>query len=284
VRWRLVVFGAGSAGIEGAARRVAAEARGIPEITDAVVESESSLKSEHGSFWAEHRDFIQSNPRLFGFAIWKPFLLGQHLADLPSDWGLMYVDAGCVLRKGIAARKRLISYQHRAEHDGVWATCLDRPRWGEDSFREERWTKADLLDAVAASRESRLSPQWQSGMMLLAPTDANRSLLADWEDLSTNDAYRFSSDSPSRIPNAHGFVEHRHDQSIFSVLAKGRGLTAVGDETWFAPDWFVRGRDFPIWAARWRSARPMRLYDPKYLVRAAKDAARRSRPARPETA
>lgn len=25
-------------------------------------------------------------------------------------------------------------------------------------------------------------------------------------------------DSPSLLPNAHGFKEHRHDQSIFSLL------------------------------------------------------------------
>ena len=79
--------------------------------------------------------------------------------------------------------------------------------------------------------------------------------------------YHFSTDSPSVRANDRSFVEHRHDQSIFSVLAKSKGFQAVGDETWFAPHWFREGKDFPIWAARWRRGSRMTRMHPAYMYR-----------------
>lgn len=261
-----MTFGGGSHRYVDAARRLAREAR-IPEIAEIRIESQHSLETTHRPFWRQHGEFITSHPRLFGFAIWKPRIIGFHLETLPAGWGLIYLDAGCVLNSTAAARERLVEYQRRSEDHGVWATCLDRPQWNSEEFLEKSWTKEDLLLQVGASEEVRESPQWQSGMMLLTPTAEVRGLVYEWEQLSVMSDYHFSTDSPSVRANGSTFVEHRHDQSIFSVLAKSKGFRAVSDETWFAPNWFEEGRGFPIWSARWRRGSRMTRLHPASVYR-----------------
>ena len=266
MKWRLVTFGGGDQRYMKAAERLARESR-IPEIAEVCIESQHSLETNHQAFWHRHSDFFAKNPRLFGYAIWKPYIIGAHLDALPAGWGLIYLDAGCVVNSAAIARERLTQYQRHAEQHGIWATCLDRGRWGSDQFPERAWTKEDLLAHVGATEGLRNSAQWQSGMILLTPTARVRGLVEEWEHLSVMRDYHFSSDAPSVSENHPSFVEHRHDQSIFSVLAKSRGFEAVSDETWFAPKWFRDGKEYPIWAARWRRGTGMTAWHPAYAVR-----------------
>lgn len=268
MKWRLLTFGGGSARYEGAAHRLAREADATGWFDAVEVETAGSLATHHADFWRRHSAFVTSHPRLFGYGIWKPYLIRRHLEALPPDWGLVYLDAGCVLNDSPRATVRMHEYQEAAARTGLWATCLDQARWGHDSFPEECWTKTDALEAVEIGHDGRRSPQYQSGMIMLAPTTTTHRLVTQWEELSTTDNYSLSTDAPSAGPNPPCFVEHRHDQSLFSITAKSLGLPAVSDVTWFAPDWHVRGRSYPIWAARWRSGSPMRPWHPRYLKRA----------------
>jgi hypothetical protein len=60
-------------------------------------------------------------------------------------------------------------------------------------------------------------------------------------------------DSSSRSPNLEGFIEHRHDQSIYSILGKLLPISTISVfEFWFPqvdncwiPDWDMV-RDSPI--------------------------------------
>jgi hypothetical protein len=66
-------------------------------------------------------------------------------------------------------------------------------------------------------------------------------------------------DTPSSSPNKYGFIEHRHDQAIFSLLCiKYKVLTVSAYEYWYpkkgslqiiAPDWAAL-KEFPIHAKR----------------------------------
>jgi hypothetical protein len=56
-------------------------------------------------------------------------------------------------------------------------------------------------------------------------------------------------DSPSILPNLLVFEEHRHDQAIFSLLAKKYDITTIPDETWNV-QWAKY--NWPIHAARIR--------------------------------
>jgi len=49
-----------------------------------------------------------------------------------------------------------------------------------------------------------------------------RDLVNEWYSVACK--YNLIDDSPSIKPNAEGFKEHRHDQSIFSLLTKKYGI------------------------------------------------------------
>jgi len=74
-------------------------------------------------------------------------------------------------------------------------------------------------------------------------------LVREWEsrmrDVSLID------DSPSPQGEHPEFRDHRHDQSIFTLLAYERALQRIPDETWFGDEW-DGFRHFPIHARRWR--------------------------------
>ena len=46
------------------------------------------------------------------------------------------------------------------------------------------------------------------------------------------------------------FIDHRHDQSIYSILVNKYGSIKLIDETYFHPNWEINGKNYPIWAKR----------------------------------
>ena len=62
-------------------------------------------------------------------------------------------------------------------------------------------------------------------------------------------------DSPSPQGEHPEFLGHRHDQSIFTLLAYERHVLHIPDETWFDAAW-DDSRRFPIHARRWRHSLP----------------------------
>jgi hypothetical protein len=65
------------------------------------------------------------------------------------------------------------------------------------------------------------------------------------------DRYELCDDSPSISPNLPGFIENRHDQSIFSLLVKRNGVYTLSSKEYDpmngGDDWSPMER-YPIWA------------------------------------
>ena len=80
-----------------------------------------------------------------------------------------------------------------------------------------------------------------------------RDLVAEWAARMAK--LEIVDDSPSPAGEHPEFRAHRHDQSIFTLLAHARGLQAIPDETWWPDQWQAR-RAFPIHARRWRQRLP----------------------------
>ena len=70
-----------------------------------------------------------------------------------------------------------------------------------------------------------MTPQKQAGAIALLACDETRKLAKDWYNIASSNNYHFIDDTPSVRENINGFNEHRHDQSIFSLLVKKYGLS-----------------------------------------------------------
>jgi len=192
------------------------------------------------SFCAQHGEFILTHPRGFGYWLWKPYIIRKLLSEIAENDVVVYADAGCVLN--IRASKRMSEYIELAKQceSGIVGFQLQTI--------ESHYTKMDTIAELHAFDHAH-TPQILASVCIIRKTPISVELVERW--FRTCEQYRFLDDRPSELPNAEGFVEHRHDQSIWSLLLKQTpGVCILPDETYFAPEWKTAGIDFPIWAMR----------------------------------
>ena len=192
-----------------------------------------------------------------GYWCWKPALIQETLRKYPEGTIVVYVDAGCTLRKSPEwdelFRKMetydTICFQY-AESQPQWK------RWGAGSARIKHWTKKKTLDFV---REYFKMPdagelcQIMGGVLFMKGRD--NTVLKVWNDLIFSRPDLIMDPTPEELADQYpGFAGHRHDQSILTPLAVSDPHTLVLPEVSeaYRPDSFV-------WASRIR-ARNLREY------------------------
>jgi hypothetical protein len=202
---------------------------------------DAAFVERHGAFMTASRGY--------GYYIWKPQVILQAMARTPVGGFVVYADAGCSLhKKGVP---RLLQYVDAAANStkGVMGFYL--------THKDKEFTKMDTALAVMNSDNNQDilkaldDPQRVGGINVYHNTHEAAAFVQEWLNLCLKDNYRYVSDAPSRALNLPSFREHRHDQSIFSMLTKkyADGVTMISDETWH-PDW--DSFDWPIHAERRR--------------------------------
>jgi hypothetical protein len=197
--------------------------------------SENDLNED---FRIKHGSFLNNNRRGYGYFIWKPQVILQGLNRIPENSFLLYADAGCTLRKeGIP---RLETYIEQANQHNIFTFRM--------GFKECHWTKMDVLIRLDFTSEEEMNSEQRVGTThIWKNTPVSRDLLSEWIKIS--EYYPNINDSPSISKNHSEFKEHRHDQSLLSVLLKKHGFPAIPDETWWNPNW-TEHVDYPIHATR----------------------------------
>lgn len=257
-RWKLLTFGAGPRGHQLAAERLTHQAQTTQMFDGATLADAGHLRANLPLFWEEHADFVNSSSRGFGYWLWKPFIILRELRSLPPRTHLAYLDAGCVLNDTPASRQRLQLYKQHALDHGAWATELVSGPLSD--FANQAWCKADAMAYLKATSEIREADQVQAGILLLKNDARSIELVERWCEVATADHYRYLDDSPSLLLNHPSFIEHRHDQALFSILFRQFCLIPEPDPTRFPGTWHSEGKDYPIWSPRWTFTFP---FDPR---------------------
>jgi len=196
--------------------------------------------------WTErHRDFIFRNKRGYGYWIWKPFLMMELMRKINYGDLLIYVDAGAEIN--IKGGERYYELQALASQNDFVAFELEH--------KALSWTKGDLFASLGISLDDPVAAERQvmGGVMFLRKTTLTLQVLNHWALLCETCNYGLLDDSISVSPNDANFKEHRHDQSIFSLLVRMLGCSIVlPDETYFPDVWRKEGyhRDAPIQTLR----------------------------------
>ena len=163
--------------------------------------------------------------RLYGYACWKPYIVKNFFEEIPDNSLLQYTDIGCHFNKnGI---KRLKEYSDICEQKSTLVFQYRVPDWKEkyenfkfQEYYEYEYTKADALDSISIDQSSSLlaTEQIWSGCFFLKKNEKGRQILENWNKFCENDA--LINDDISKSQNHKKFKEHRHDQSIFSLICK----------------------------------------------------------------
>jgi hypothetical protein len=166
-------------------------------------------------FWDRHGEFVKNNPKGHGYWIWKSYLTLKTLEEMNDGDVLVYADAGCEINyEGIATIYSFIDMV-KTNDKGFLSFQLNDLMY----HHEERWTKMDILRHFGVDVPHFCSSlQLHSTYFVLEKCPNTMKIVNMWYDTVCN--YHFIDDSPSIIENNMYFNEHRHDQSVFSVIRK----------------------------------------------------------------
>ena len=207
----------------GALKRIKKQVEAFNIFDELFIYDDNHLKSDI-EFWNKHSKFIENNPRFYGYAIWKPYLILKSLEKINYGDILVNSDAGC--EWNINGKQRLEEYFN----------ILNSSEKGILSFElthiEKNWTKMDLIDHLN-SYDVLNTKQIMDTTFILKKNDTVMKLINEWYEISCN--YHYINDNVSILQNIPKFIEHRHDQSVFSLLCKKYNSKTLKDETFYWP-------------------------------------------------
>jgi hypothetical protein len=260
--------------MKAARKRICQQARDLNVYSRVIGSSERSLDRD---FRQRYRHILTPDHKGYGYYIWKPRIVKQVLATLQEGDILHWLDSGSHLNpRGLW---RLEEYFQLAEQvEGGFLGFENKPPNGPLHYdgrplpdnAEYLLTKGDLLDWFQVRDRPEISRSQQIGAttFMIRKCEQSVAFVDQWNDVFEGHLHLID-DTASIAPNEPGFIQHRWDQSILSILAKLHGVPTVSVfECWYPsldncwqPDWeYVR--DYPILMKRDRQIPPP---NPLYL-------------------
>lgn len=169
-------------------------------------------------------EFVKRNEAIFryrrgfGYWLWKPFFIVEALKRMDENDLLVYCDSGAELI---------------APLDPLFEIATQRQPFvgfGVHGHRNRVWTKRDCfvgLDCDAPKFWD--AEQWNGFMQVYRKTDKVMEFVDEF--LAKSQDARLITDEPNQLgqPNLPEFRDHRHDQSILSLLSEKAGWEKFRD-------------------------------------------------------
>ena len=157
-----------------------------------------------------------------GYWLWKPYFIERTLEGLREGDYLVYLDSGAFYIRDV----RYLIRQMEKDSQDIMAFELP--------FKEKRYTKRDVFVAMGCDEAKYTDTnQRMATMIVFKKSGQSMQFVKEWlyycqyEDIIT--------DAPNHLggDNYREFADHRHDQSIFSVLSKKYDMKAYRDPSQF---------------------------------------------------
>jgi uncharacterized protein YndB with AHSA1/START domain len=161
-----------------------------------------------------HREVLDS-PKGSGYWLWKPFIISETLKEMQPGDLLIYADAGIEITADLSPLFRIVDQidllVFAGHYDDVGAP-------GPNVC--SKWTKRDCFVALDCDEpryyDARVT---DASCLLLSRSDRAWAFVREW--LLYCSQTQLLTDAPNvcGLPNLPGFIAHRWDQSILSLLA-----------------------------------------------------------------
>lgn len=156
---------------------------------------------------------ILSSERGAGYWLWKPYIILDMLNKIEDGDYLVYMDSGA----------RFIgnpdSYLKSIDDCGILAFSMVQ--------RTSKWTKGDCFHEINSADKNQFKDknQLQGTYIFFRKCENSISFVKEWLSYCETNLI---TDSPNeKMPNFDDFIDHRHDQAIFSLLAYNRNITNI---------------------------------------------------------
>jgi hypothetical protein len=166
------------------------------------------------NFKNKYNHLLNSNIRGYGFWMWKAMILKQTFDIIDNDDIVLYVDSGNVIINDLTyiikecSKNQIVLFDNR---DGNFQ--------GVPHLNKE-WTKRDTFVLMDCDDEIYYnSPQIDASYQFYKKTNFTEDFVNKYLNFCTNE--NIISDLPNITKNnLPEFKDHRHDQSIMSIMAK----------------------------------------------------------------
>ena len=246
--------------------RLARQAKSIKIFNDIYLFIENDLPVDFREYF---KDKLIPGSRGYGYWSWKPEVMLMALDRIQEGDCLLYIDAGCHLNS--LGKQRLLEYFKILEQEETGVVAFQAIQPSEDNsslvydgrklFDQSnyRWIKGDLFDyfGVKDSPSVVNDQAIGAGVIFIRKCDRAIRIIREWQQIIWHH-FNLVDDTPSVSANLNGFIEHRHDQAIWTLLClKHRVKTLSAYEYWYPmknakklkPDWLALEK-FPIHAKR----------------------------------
>ena len=150
-----------------------------------------------------------------GYWLWKPYIILKTLQrnDIKNEDYIFYADSGSYFINSI---NPIIDLSRKYNQDIIPFSNKYLPL-------QKEWTKGDTFIEMKADESKYCdTPQIGAGFILIKKSDLSIRFFRDLLFYAQHEV--ILTDKPSVSENHKGFIEHRHDQSIFSILCKQYNL------------------------------------------------------------
>ncbi len=178
---------------------------------------EDLLKTQ---FYEKHKHILDQ-PRGAGYWLWKPYFILETLKQMQDGEVLIYSDCGQFFRKNIAPLTTLTKDEKGVVLFYNWDVL-------------SRYCKRDVFVAMECdSTEYHKAPLIHANLQIYRKCEFAISFLEEVLHFATQNELITDAPNTLGLPNLPDYIDHRHDQSITSLLAHKRGLTLYLDPTQF---------------------------------------------------
>ena len=164
--------------------------------------------------------------RGFGYWIWKSYFINKILKTASDDDVFFYVDAGNFINGD-----DIQSIYDICAKDKKGVVLFDNRDGSPDitNWKNAQWTKSDCFNLMGLNTPEYVQGnQVNAGYIMFRKTDFSVKFFSLFADACAN--YNIISDAPNITNNFNtSFRDHRHDQSILSLLAIHYKVTITRD-------------------------------------------------------
>lgn len=164
--------------------------------------------------FANKNKSILCSKRGCGYWLWKPYFINKVLKQSnQGDW-IIYSDSGMYYRTNI------IKYINMLEKNNI--SMISRTT----KFMEKQFTKRDVFVELDCDfPEYTDSLQRAASVVLIKNNIKNQGIIDEWLEKAQNEHLITDSVNRSGKENYSEFIDHRHDQSLFSITCKQHNVS-----------------------------------------------------------
>ena len=183
--------------------------------------TESSLRSTR--FFLDNSSILREKKGA-GFWLWKPYIILEELCKNDKSEFVCYYDVGRGRGNQLPRSIEPILNWADAHNFGVMPGVFI-PECGPNGW----WTKRDAFVVIGCDTKKYIdAPQVQATFSVWRKTNSSREFVEAWLDYCCDRRVLSDDDNVCGLPNYPGFIEHRHDQSVLTLLCIKYGIQPIG--------------------------------------------------------